>query len=482
MSSDTVTDMNGVEEHKRILASFVNENNEALGSPFDLPTDISAEKLTQICNALLENDDPIPYTFFVNETEITEALGKVLEKENVETEKVVQIVYQPQAVFKVRAVTRCTSTMPGHSEAVISVAFSPDGKYLASGSGDTTVRFWDVNTETPHFTCKGHRHWILAIAWSPDGKKLASGCKNAEIRIWNPENGQQVGKTLTGHKQWITWLAWEPIHINPDCRRLASAGKDGDIRIWDTKLCKTLLILSGHLQSVPSIRWGGEGLIYSASQDRTIKVWRDSDGSLCRTLQGHGHWVNTMALNTGYVIRTGIFEPASKKSGKQSNENIQEEALARYNIAKGNSPEYMVSGSDDFTLFLWQPSESKKHIARMTGHQALINAVQFSPNGRIIASASFDKSVKLWEGTTGKYLAALRGHVNSVYQIAWSADSRLLCSGSSDSTLKVWDMKNKKLMCDLPGHADEVYAVDWSPDGERVASGGKDKVLKMWRT
>jgi len=474
--------MEEVQDYKRVLASFVNENNEPLGTPFDLPVDIDPIKLQKICNALIQNEEEVPYTFFIKGAEITDTLSLIIEKENIETEKVIEIVYQPQAVFRVRAVTRCTSSIPGHAEAVISAAFSPDGKYLASGSGDTTVRFWDVNTETPQHTCVGHKHWILAIAWSPNGKKLASGCKKNEIRLWDPTTGNQLGKALLGHKQWITALAWEPMHRNSECRRLASSSKDGAIRIWDTVLCKSLIIMTSHQQSVTCIRWGGEGLIYSASQDRTIKVWRDADGVLCRTLQGHGHWINTMALNTDYVIRTGAYEP-SKKNSIDTNEDVNMQiSLERYNAAKGGKPEMLVSGSDDFTLFLWQPSESKNNLARMTGHQALINQVQFSPDGRLIASGSFDKSIKIWSGLDGTFIAALRGHVSSVYQIAWSADSRLLCSGSADSTLKVWDCKTKKLMFDLPGHADEVYAVDWSPDGERVASGGKDKVLKVWRT
>ena len=282
-----------------------------------------------------------------------------------------------------------------------------------------------------------------------------------------------------------SWLQAARMASNPECRYVASSSKDGSVRVWDTAVGRCERILTGHTQSVTCLWWGGDGLLYSASQDRTIKVWRAHDGVLCRTLQGHGHWVNTMALNTDYALRTGAFDPAEASVNAQdlrgSLQELKERALSHYNLVRGQGPERLVSGSDDFTLFLWSPAEDKKPLARMTGHQALINQVLFSADSRIIASASFDKSIKLWDGRTGKYLASLRGHVAAVYQIAWSADSRLLVSGSSDSTLKVWDVKAQKLVTDLPGHADEVNAVDWSPDGQRVASGGKDKCLRIWR-
>jgi ribosome assembly protein 4 len=147
------------------------------------------------------------------------------------------------------------------------------------------------------------------VAWSPDGLKLASADKNGLILIWNPETGKKIGKPLTGHRQWVTYLSWQPLHLNGECRYLASSSKDASINIWDTVLSTMVRSLTSHTQSVTCIRWGGKDLIYSSSQDRTIKVWRSEDGALCRTLEGHGHWVNTLALNSDYIIRTGAFDP-----------------------------------------------------------------------------------------------------------------------------------------------------------------------------
>lgn len=247
------------------------------------------------------------YLFFINDKEVTHSLEKSINFKHFDNEAILKIVYQPQANFVVRPVTRCTSTMPGHAEAVVSIQFSPDSKQLASGSGDTTVRIWDLTTETPLFTCSGHKQWVLCLAWSPDSKRIASSCKNGEIRIWNPETGEQMGKPMVNHKKWINCLSWEPYHLNKACRRLASAGSDGDVRIWDVVLGQCIRVLTSHTAAVTAVRWGGIGLIYTSSKDRTIKMWRAEDGALCRTMSGHAHWVNNLTLNTDYVLRAGPF-------------------------------------------------------------------------------------------------------------------------------------------------------------------------------
>lgn len=265
---------------------------------------------------------------------------------------------------------------------------------------------------------------------------------------------------------------------NGECSRLASSSKDGTVRVWDVNLRRMCFTLAGHTAAVTCIKWGGNGWIYTGSQDKSIRVWDGASGRLIKVLSGHAHWVNTMALSTDYVLRTGPFDHTGKRP-KDVEEGVKWARKRWEQACDTGGGERLVSGSDDFTMYLWDAAKSKKPLARLNGHQKLVNQASFSPDGRRIASAGFDNSVKIWDGTTGKFIASLRGHVGPVYQVGWSSDGRMILSCSKDSTLKAWDVQTKRLKVDLPGHQDEVYTVDWSPGGDKAASGGKDRMLRM---
>jgi len=496
-----------------MVVHFSNRQGDELADALDLPTNSSIDDLNALLHALLKEteDDKnankrIPYAFYakvphpkdpsiMEDVEITTSLAELVLSHGISTESTLDVVYQPLSVFRVRPVTRCTDTLPGHTEAVLHVSYSPNGKHLASGGGDTTVRFWDVNTNLPKFTCRKHKDHVLCTAWSADGTTFASVDKKGVLILWNPTTGESVGPPIQAHKQFITSIAWEPLHASahPEhgVERLVTASKDGTAKLWNVRTRKHLTTLSGHTDSIEAVVWGGEGLLYTASRDRTIKVWNAGHnpnklGILVRTLNGHGHRVNTLALSCDYICRTGPYDPANRHQRISDDpKTLHKLAVERYKeFQQSTCPEEtLVSGSDDYTLFVWHPVTSKHPIKRLTGHQNLICHIKFSPDGRFFASAAFDKKVKLWNGLTGEFIMTLTGHVGAVYQVAWSADSAYVVSASADSTAKLWNIARgqKQAVETLPGHADQVFALDWSPNGSGVATGSKDRTIKIWK-
>ena len=509
-NAPSVKQVPGVTEVASIVVRFESRDGESTvcfpsffffpqGPSLSVPVNSTPKQLEGLVNQLLNNDEPNPYSLFIKQLkdvaegnkkrvddqkekfesiEIVSTLEESMQAMGLTMETDVVITYTPQSVFRVMPVTRQMAEMSGHAEAVLVVAFTADGNFLASASGDASVRVWDVFTNTPVHVLEGHTQWVLALAWHPYEMKLVSTGMDKSVRVWDADSGKCLLSKKV-HTDYVTCCVWEPVHFTGISERVATAGKDAAIRIWNTRTQTCELTLGSHTDKVTALKWAGNGFLLSASFDRSIKVWNTTNGAMIRTLNGHAHWVTCLALNTDYVLRTPLHDEKGSLCDLANVSECKETAGKRYaSVLTKNSQELLVSGSDDFTLFIWNLKDSKP-IIRLTGHQQPISHIMFSPDGQHIASGSFDRSIRIWTAE-GKSRYAFRSHVESVYQVAWSPDSRLVVSASKDSTLKLWELKSGKRVLELPGHADEVYAVDWSPNGERVASGSKDHMIKIW--
>ncbi|KAI0016422.1 WD40 repeat-like protein [Xylariomycetidae sp. FL0641] len=410
-------------------ARFVDSDGNQLADTVEVPlADATERNVSLLLNTLLqrERDEFTPYRFRIQLPNSTTVIDnypspseflEVLRKHGVENpfETTITLSAEPQAVFKVQAVTRMAHRIPGHGQPILTAQFSPQsGSLLATGSGDCTARIWNTDSGTPKYTLHGHTGWVLVVSWSPDAQHLATGSMDKTVRLWNPSSGQPVGKPLTGHTKWITSIAWQPYHLwGDDGPHMASASKDGTIRVWVANSGRIQHVLSGHRTSVTCVKWGGIDLIFSGSQDKTVKVWNAADGTLRHTLASHAHWVNHLALSSDAVLRTGFYDHT--KTVPASTEEKKAKAKERFEKAAkqgGKVVERIISASDDFTMYIWDPeTQGTKPVARMQGHQKQVNHVSFSPDGNLIASAGFDNAIKIWD-RTGKFLATLRGHVS----------------------------------------------------------------------
>jgi len=293
------------------------------------------------------------------------------------------------------------NTLKGHSDPVWSVAISPDGQLLASGSWDKTIKIWNLGSGELLHDLTGHSYRVRSVAFSPDGQLLASGSRDKTIKIWDLGSGKLL-HTLAGHYRWVRSVAF-----SPDGQLLASGSKD-KIKIWDLGSGKLLRTLTGHSDPVMSVAISSDGqLLASGSKDKTIKIWNLESGKLLRTLKGHSDPVMSVAISPDRQL--------------------------------------LASGSDDKTIKIWNLG-SGRLLRTLTDHSHFVKSVAISPDGQLLASGSWDGTIKIWNLESGKLLRTLSGHSSLVWSVAFSPDGQTIASGggcsfsecNKDYDIRIW--------------------------------------------
>ncbi|KAG8994730.1 hypothetical protein FRB94_009685 [Tulasnella sp. JGI-2019a] len=309
-------------------------------------------------------------------------------------------------------------TLEGHSRVVRSVAFSPEGDQLASGSDDMTVRIWDMQTGAEIATLEGHTDRVTSVTFSPTGNILASASEDKTIRLWAMQTGSDV-TVINEHNREIQCLAF-----SQDGHLLAYGSDDGLVHVWDKRTSTEVAKLTGHSAHVSSITFSPKGdRLASSSHDGTAVIWNMQTGAALATIS-----------SDTYLIESMVFSPQGDR---------------------------LATGAEDWTVRLWN-SMTGANTTRLNGHDQSVTSVAFSPNGDRLASGSEDQTIRLWDVQPGVEFTALRCHSDAVSSLQFSPQGGLLVSGGWDKTIRLWNVHSGAAVATLP--VDGVPDVSFSPD------------------
>jgi len=341
-------------------------------------------------------------------------------------------------------------TFEGHTDYVVSVCFSPCGKYICSSSGDSTIKLWDIESKKCIYTFKGHNVW--GVCFSPCGKYIC-GCSCDKIKLWDIESKECI-HTFEGHTYLVISVCFSPCG-----KYICSGSNDNTIKLWNieggscppsdrfkgTSYKECIHTFEGHMDYVTSVCFSPCGkYICSSSGDKTIKLWNCSPSEHYRcihTFKGHTKSVVSICFSPcGKYICSGSLDNIVKLWDIEG-ESCRETALSTRALTPFVEGNLSCPPSDRF-----KGTSYKECIYTFEGHTDWVYSVCFSPCSNYICSSSSDKTIKLWDIETKECIYTFEGHTKWITSICFSSCGKYICSGSGDKTIKLWDVSNLNII------------------------------------
>jgi WD40 repeat protein len=369
------------------------------------------------------------------------------------------------------------------ASAIFAIAFSQNGKLLASATDQGAITIWNVETRQPLIIFKGHDASIWSLAFSPDGKRLASGSSDRTAKLWTIEVGTVKSapeeRTLrAGEFSRIRALAY-----SPDGKIAAIATDSRFVQLRDAVTGARLLTLVGHNAAVNCVAFSPDGRsVATGSVDRTIRLWDRADGNARQSLDAHAHGVNGLVFTPDGTKLVSVGDNVVKVwdagSGKELAVLRGHDATVQA-LAVAFDGRTAASGGADGTIEIWDLAQQKE-LLTLKGHAGVVRALAFCSSGAL-ASAGQDGLVKLWDPSQGKERLTLQGHNGLVLALAFSPGAKTLVTGGADGAIIVWDPINGQLRNTLKGHTLAVTALVLHPLGRELLSGSHDRAVLRWR-